>query len=82
MGCGSSREGELVAEASGPMRTKAGLLGVIRLDYSYPPALGDIDHPGSFAYEVVYRVVPGRTQFRRAKIRKSTRPSRVLLKVH
>jgi|TARA_B100000524_G_scaffold44424_1_gene21220 hypothetical protein len=43
------------------MRTKAGLLGVIRLDYSYPPALGDIDHPGSFAYEVVYRVVPGLT---------------------
>ena len=22
-------------------------LGVVRLDYDYPPALGDIDHPGS-----------------------------------
>jgi len=36
-------------------------LGVIRLDYDYPPALGDIDHPGSFYYDVFYRVVPGLT---------------------
>jgi len=36
-------------------------LGVIRLDYDYPPALGDVDHPGSFYYDVFYRVVPGLT---------------------
>lgn len=36
-------------------------LGVIRLDYDYPPAPGDIDSPKSFAYTVLYRVVPGLT---------------------
>lgn len=36
-------------------------LGVIRLDYDYPPAPGDIDCPDSFAYDVHYRVVPGLT---------------------
>jgi len=42
-------------------KTGAVKLGVIRLDYDYPPAPGDIDHPGSFGYEVHYRVVPGLT---------------------
>jgi len=36
-------------------------LGVVRLDYNYPPAPGDIDHPGSWAYDVHYRCVPGFT---------------------
>jgi len=36
-------------------------LGVIRLDYDYPPAPGDIDSPESFGYDVFYRVVPGLT---------------------
>ena len=27
-------------------------LGILRLDYDYPPAPGDIDHSGSFAYRV------------------------------
>ena len=36
-------------------------LGVIRLDYNYPPAPGDIDSPDSFSYGVFYRVVPGLT---------------------
>ena len=36
-------------------------LGVIRLDYDYPAALGDIDSPESFAYRVYYKVVPGFT---------------------
>jgi len=36
-------------------------LGVIRLDYDYPPAPGDIDSPKSFGYDVFYRVVPGLT---------------------
>lgn len=37
------------------------ILGVIRLDYNYPPAAGDIDCPGSFGYDVLFRVVPGLT---------------------
>ncbi|MEM9045314.1 MAG: hypothetical protein AAGC81_11500 [Pseudomonadota bacterium] len=37
------------------------VLGILRLDYDYPPALGDIDHPGSFNYEVLYREIPGLT---------------------
>jgi hypothetical protein len=45
--------------ASGLM--KAACLGVIRLDYNYPPAPGDIDSPESFGYDVFYRVVPGFT---------------------
>eukprot|EP00928_Gymnodinium_smaydae_P028431 TRINITY_DN2168_c0_g1_i1.p1 TRINITY_DN2168_c0_g1~~TRINITY_DN2168_c0_g1_i1.p1 ORF type:complete len:688 (-),score=120.66 TRINITY_DN2168_c0_g1_i1:340-2403(-) len=36
-------------------------LGVIRLDYNYPPAAGDIDCPGSYDYDVLFRVVPGMT---------------------
>ena len=31
------------------------------MDYDYPPAPGDIDHPGSYDYDVYYRVVPGLT---------------------
>jgi len=34
-------------------------LGVLRLDYGYPPKPGDIDHPNSFSFPVVYRKVPG-----------------------
>jgi hypothetical protein len=40
---------------------QAACLGVIRLDYDYPPSPGDIDHPQSFGYDVYYRVVPGLT---------------------
>jgi len=40
---------------------EAASLGVIRLDYDYPPAPGDIDCPDSFGYDVHYRVVPGLT---------------------
>lgn len=36
-------------------------LGVIRLDYDYPAAPGDIDSPESYMYDVLYRVVPGLT---------------------
>lgn len=42
-------------------RAKAASLGVVRLDYDYPPAPGDIDCPDSFGYDVYYRVVPGLT---------------------
>jgi len=40
---------------------KGGKLGIIRLDYDYPPAPGDIDSWESFDYEVVYACVPGLT---------------------
>lgn len=36
-------------------------MGIIRLDYNYPPAPGDIDCPNSFDFDVYYRVVPGLT---------------------
>ena len=36
-------------------------LGVIRLDYDYETAVGDVDNPQSFPYPVEYRVVPGLT---------------------
>jgi len=55
MGCQSS-------SATGPGKLRnAAKLGVIRLDYDYPPAPGDIDSPLSFGYDVFYRVVPGLT---------------------
>lgn len=31
-------------------------LGVLRLDYHYPPAPGDVAHPGSYAYDVHYHM--------------------------
>ena len=40
---------------------KGGKLGVIRLDYDYEAAPGDIDCWKSYDYEVVYRCVPGLT---------------------
>lgn len=36
-------------------------LGVVRLDYDYPWAPGDVDCPESYNYPVVYRAVPGLT---------------------
>ncbi|CAE7757782.1 ALMA7, partial [Symbiodinium microadriaticum] len=42
-------------------KQQAPMLGVLRLDYNYPPAEGDIDHPGSYDYDVLFRVVPGFT---------------------
>jgi len=56
------KAGAVAAVAGGNTSGKAAAcLGVIRLDYDYPPAKGDIDHPGSFGYDVYYRVVPGLT---------------------
>lgn len=42
-------------------KSSGALLGVLRLDYNYPPAAGDIDCPGSYDYQVIYRCVPGFT---------------------
>ena len=42
-------------------KSPAPTLGVLRLDYDYPPAKGDVDCPESFPYEVFYKVVPGLT---------------------
>ena len=36
-------------------------LGIIRLDYDYPPAIGDIDHYDTFNYKVYYKVIAGLT---------------------
>merc|ERR1719183_2771025 len=59
------RGGGALARAGGAMagrpKKAAASLGVIRLDYDYPPAPGDIDSPQSFAYDVYYRAVPGLT---------------------
>jgi hypothetical protein len=46
---------------SGKKNADAACLGIIRLDYDYPPAPGDIDCPESFGYDVFYRVIPGFT---------------------
>lgn len=43
------------------LRCSMPITGVLRLDYSYHPAPGDIDFPGSFSNPVIYRVVPGLT---------------------
>ena len=43
------------------IKKSAPSLGVIRLDYDYPPALGDIACSKSFTYHVYYRTVPGLT---------------------
>lgn len=52
-------KGKAVRENAG--MSAACSLGVVRLDYDYPPAPGDIDCPQSFGYDVYYRVVPGLT---------------------
>jgi hypothetical protein len=36
-------------------------LGIVRLDYNYEAAPGDIDHPDSYGYDVFYYCVPGLT---------------------
>lgn len=43
------------------VRTSHPKVGILRLDYAYPPAPGDIDFPGSFPCPVIYRVIPGFT---------------------
>lgn len=55
---GGTKAGPSTASAG---KAAAASLGVIRLDYDYPPAPGDIDCPDSFGYDVFYRVVPGFT---------------------
>ena len=37
------------------------VLGVLRIDYTYPPALGDVACPETFAYKTVQRMVDGLT---------------------
>mmetsp|Transcript_28529 Transcript_28529/g.66999 ORF Transcript_28529/g.66999 Transcript_28529/m.66999 type:complete len:582 (+) Transcript_28529:74-1819(+) len=36
-------------------------LGLLQLEYEYPPAFGDIDHPGTFGFKTCPRVVKGLT---------------------
>lgn len=47
------------AAAAAKKMVKHPALGVVRLDYDYPPAPGDSDHPASFGYDVYFRCVPG-----------------------
>jgi len=58
---GGAAKAKAAAGGGNAGQTAAACLGVIRLDYDYPPAPGDIDSPQSFAYDVFYRVVPGFT---------------------
>jgi len=60
-GAGTTKKAAKKAAAQSLGKAAAASLGVIRLDYDYPPAPGDIDSPDSFAYDVYYRVVPGFT---------------------
>ncbi|CAE7261858.1 ALMA4 [Symbiodinium pilosum] len=41
-------------------------LGLLQLEYNYPPAFGDVDHPGTFGFQTCPRVVGGLT-FERAQ---------------
>ena len=52
---------QLIPDEEGLQLHRSARLGVVRLDYDYPPAPGDVDHPGSYGYDVYYRVVPGLT---------------------
>mmetsp|Transcript_56037 Transcript_56037/g.156122 ORF Transcript_56037/g.156122 Transcript_56037/m.156122 type:complete len:645 (+) Transcript_56037:168-2102(+) len=49
------------AKEAGQEALPAPSIGVVRLDCDYTPAEGDIDHAGSYVYDVYYRVVPGLT---------------------
>merc|ERR1712232_44845 len=60
LGMGGAQRGSGTNKYMGHKRDQV-CLGVIRLDYDYPPAPGDIDCPQSFGYDVLYRVVPGLT---------------------
>merc|ERR1719247_43099 len=51
----------VVKQAKKLQKKQNPVLGIIRLDYNYPPAAGDIDCPGSYDYDCLFRVVPGLT---------------------
>ena len=42
-------------------KKQSAILGILRLDYNYPAALGDIDCPETFNYNVIYRVYISRS---------------------
>ena len=42
-------------------------VGVLQIDYEYPPLKGDVDHKDSFGYDVIYEKIPGLT-FQRAQL--------------
>lgn len=52
---------EPVFEPPPPVEGTDYALGVVMLDYAYPPAIGDIDHPDTYAYNVLYVKVMGLT---------------------
>mmetsp|Transcript_19227 Transcript_19227/g.66275 ORF Transcript_19227/g.66275 Transcript_19227/m.66275 type:complete len:294 (-) Transcript_19227:141-1022(-) len=63
MGCASSNASKVAGLPPGrfPTPLAASALGVLRLDYDYPPSPGDVDSPLSWDYRVYYRCVPGFT---------------------
>ena len=50
-----------VAEKAKAVEKDVKVIGVLQIDYSYPPLVGDIDHPDSFDCVVIYQKVPGLT---------------------
>jgi len=58
---GQGPKKDTIGTQGGKRAKDAANLGVIRLDYDYPPSPGDVDCPESFGYDVFYRVVPGLT---------------------
>ena len=42
-------------------------VGVLRIDYEYPPLKGDVDHKDSFGYDVIYEKIQGLT-FEKAQL--------------
>ena len=48
-------ENSVMAKLHQPERkTPNPSIGVLRIDYTYPPALGDADHPSSYNYDVTF----------------------------
>ncbi len=60
-GVGGHSKNGAAADGGGSGSLARPALGVIRLDYDYPPILGDVDFPGSFGFPVEYEVIEGLT---------------------
>lgn len=55
-----TKDQQIVKHQDDELRESA-CLGIIRLDYNYEAAPGDVDHPDSYEYDVFYHCVPGLT---------------------
>ena len=53
---------KLERSPKGPQVSQRGCkLGLLQLEYEYPPAFGDVDHPGTFGFKTCPRIVKGLT---------------------